>query len=120
MNKNNQKLVPICFVVAIVLFVLILILQCAPQWEEYQSARASVESSERQKSEMQKKISSIEAEKAMADMKMKNLKTIVETSVDSSAENLGMFGNLFENKLLMPARQFDTVKSTQINIQKIK
>ena len=101
MNKNNQKLVPICFVVAIVLFVLILILQCAPQWEEYQSARASVESSERQKSEMQKKISSIEAEKAMADMKMKNLKTIVETSVDSSAENLGMFGNLFENKLLM-------------------
>ncbi len=96
MNRNNQKYVPICYLLAIVIFGVVLYMFCQPKFEEYSQAKNSVSSSQKQKAELEQKLKRIESEKALSDMKMKNLKTIVETNVDSSASNLGMFGNLFE------------------------
>lgn len=96
MNKNNQKYVPICYLLAAIIFFVVLYMFCQPKFEEYNQSKNSASSSERQKTELAEKLKKIESEKALSDMKMKNLKTIVETNVDSSAANLGMFGNLFE------------------------
>ena len=96
MNKTNQKYIPLCYVLAVVLFFGLIYFLCQPKFEEYSSSSSTAKSSEREKEELQKQLKKIEADNALADMKMKNLKTIVETNVDPSAANMGMFGNLFE------------------------
>ena len=97
MNKNNQKLVPLCYVLAVVVFVVIIYLLCVPKFDEYNQSQNTATASTKEKDALEQKLKMLEIEKATADMKMKNLKTIVETNVDPSAANMGMFGNLFES-----------------------
>lgn len=115
MNRKNQKYIPICYVLAVVIFFGIIYLLCQPKFDEYNQSQNSSVSSTKERDSLEQKLKKLESEKAIADMKMKNLKTIVETNVDPSAANMGMFGNLFEtiitkarsNGLLIRAISYD-------------
>ncbi len=96
MNKNNQSLVPFCYVGAFILFFVVLWVICHQKFEDYSASSTALSSSQKESKALSDKKDKIESERALADMKMKNLKTIVETNVDPSVGNLGMFGNLFE------------------------
>lgn len=96
MNRANQKYVPVCYVLAVVIFCALIYSLCQPKFNDFSSSQSTTKSSEKEKEELAKKLKKIEADNALASMKMKNLKTIVETNVDPSAANMGMFGNLFE------------------------
>ncbi len=96
MNKVNQKYVPLCYVLAVVIFFAVIYFFCQGKFDEYNQAKNSLASSSKEREQLEKQIKQIEADEALAAMKMKNLKTIVETNVDPSAANMGMFGNLFE------------------------
>ena len=99
MNSSNQKYVPFVYLAAILFFLAIVYFACMPRIEEYSSAKSNMDNTKLQKENLQKQYSEIESKQALAEMKMKNIKTIVETNVSSADENLAMFGNMFEQIL---------------------
>ncbi len=99
MNSSNQKYVPFVYLAAFLFFLAIVYFACMPRIEEYSSAKSNMDNTKLQKENLQKQYSEIESKQALAEMKMKNIKTIVETNVSSADENLAMFGNMFEQIL---------------------
>ena len=85
MNKKNKQLVPICFALAILLFFIISFVAIKPKYEEFNEMqiRANKNNNERE---------TLEAE----NIKLKSLKPIYESNLEPATENLGIFGNMFE------------------------
>ena len=113
MNNSNQKYVPFVYAAAVLLGLLVLWFIVYPKWNEYQAAKENAASSAREKESLQQQVNDIESKQALDEMKMKNIKTIVETNVSSSDENLAMFGNMFEQIL-------GKVQSNGIHIRSIE
>ena len=113
MNSSNQKYVPFIYIIAVIILIMLSIMLIKPKWEEYSSAKKSESTLKQEKESYQTQMKDIESKQALMEMKMKNIKTIVETNVSSSDENLAMFGNMFEQILAK-------VQSNGIHIRSIE
>ena len=116
MNNKNQKLVPICLLAAVLIMVAILYARCWPKIEEIQSTKQSVAESTRTRETLKNQMDDLESQRALNDMKMKNLKTIVETNVSSNVENLGIFGNLFETIVSKAQKNGLLIRAIEYNL----
>lgn len=97
MNKKNKQLVPICFALAILLFFIIIFVVVKPKYEEYSEMQIRATKNDFERQSLEEQIKKIDEQKEAENLKLKSLKPIYETNLDSSTENLGMFGNMFED-----------------------
>lgn len=97
MNKRNKQLVPICFALAVLLFFIIVFVVVKPKYEEYAEMQIRATKNDFERQTLEEKIKKIDAEKEAENLKLKSLKPIYESNLDPATENLGMFGNMFED-----------------------
>ena len=96
MNKKNKQLVPICFALAALLFFVIIFVVLKPKYEEFAEMKLRDSKNNVERESLEEKIKKIDAEKEAENLKLKSLKPIYESTLESSTENLGIFGNMFE------------------------
>ena len=96
MNKRNKQLVPICFALAALLFFVIIFIVIKPKYEEFSEMRIRSNKNSVERETLEEKIRKLDAEKEAENTKLKSLKPIYESKLDSATENLGVFGNMFE------------------------
>ncbi len=96
MNKKNKQLVPICFALAALLFFVIIFVVLKPKYEEFAEMKLRASKNNVERESLEEKIKKIDAEKEAENLKLKSLKPIYESTLESSTENLGIFGNMFE------------------------
>lgn len=115
MNKRNKKLVPAIFLIAFGIFILIVCFTVAPKFEEYQEAQLKNSKINVDRENLEDQITKIKAEQEQEDIKMQSLKTVYKSEIESSSDNLGMFGNMFDeiiklaqnNSLLIRSIEYD-------------
>lgn len=120
MNKRNKQIVPICFALAILLFFLITFIVIKPKYEEFNEIKLRADKNNLERETLEEKIKKIDAEKEAENIKLKSLKPIYESNLESSTENLGVFGNMFEeiirkaqkNGLLIRSIEYDMRPAT--------
>ena len=96
MNKKNKQLVPICFALAILLFFIISFIAIKPKYEEFNEMQIRANKNNNERETLEAKIKKIDAEKEAENIKLKSLKPIYESNLEPATENLGIFGNMFE------------------------
>ena len=96
MNKKNKQLVPICFALAALLFFVIIFVVLKPKYEEFAEMKLRASKNNVERESLEEKIKKLDAEKEAENLKLKSLKPIYESTLESSTENLGIFGNMFE------------------------
>lgn len=115
MNKKNKQLVPAIFALSALIFVLIVFFTISPKFEEYQEAKLKYSKINNDRETLEDQISKIKTEQEQEDIKMQSLKTIYKSEVESNNDNLGMFGNMFDeiiknaqkNGLLIRSIEYD-------------
>ena len=70
---------------------------CKPKIEEYSAIRAEVEKKSAERQKLEEQIQKEEAYKQEQEIKLKALKPIYKSDVVTTTENLGVFGNMFED-----------------------
>lgn len=115
MNKRNKQLVPAIFALAILLFFVIVFFVLNPKFEEYNEAKIKYAKINDDREDLEDKITKIKAEQEQENIKMQSLKTVYKSEVESSSDNLGMFGDMFDeiiknaqhNGLLIRSIEYD-------------
>lgn len=96
MNKKNQQLVPAVLLVALLILVGIVFFAIKPKWEEFNEEKVRIEGEQATRTKLESDLNQIETQKREQEMKLKSLKPIYESAIDSQNEHLGIFGNMFE------------------------
>ncbi len=115
MNKRNKKLVPAVFALSTLIFILIVFFTINPKFEEYQEAQIKNSKINVDRENLEDQITKIKAEQEQEDIKMQSLKTVYKSEIESSNDNLGMFGSMFDdiiklaqnNSLLIRSIEYD-------------
>lgn len=115
MNKKNKQLVPIIFIASILIFALIVFFAVSPKFEEYQEAQIKYSKMNVDRDKLEDQISQIKSEQEQENIKLQSLKTVYQAEIESSNDNLGMFGNMFDeiiknaqkNGLLIRSIEYD-------------
>ncbi len=102
--KKNKQLVPICFIAAAIIFIVILVFMCKPKWDEYNGENSKLIKNTLKLQENEAKAKMLESNEEEENIKLKSLKPIFESNVDSSNENLKVFGDMFE-EIIKKAQQ---------------
>lgn len=105
MNKKYQQFVPLSFILAAILVVVVLFLMCKPKIEELNSLWAEASKNSKQEHELEEQVKQNEAAQQAKDIKLRALKPIYESKVKASTQNLGVFGTMFD----------DVIKIAQVN-----
>jgi hypothetical protein len=96
-----------------------------PKFQEYNEYNVRVDKNNFERKELEEQIKKIESQKEEENIKLQALKPIYASEVDSSADNLGMFGNMFEDiiryaqndGLLIRSIEYDLRPSTDLIYQ---
>lgn len=96
MNKRNQQLVPLIVALAVLIFAGTLFVVLKPKFEEYNDAKRRIENDRAARVKLEADLSKIEIKNKEQEVKLKAIKPIYESAIDSQNENLGIFGNMFE------------------------
>lgn len=115
MNKRNKQLVPVIFVLSILLFAFIVFFTINPKFEEYKEAQLKNSKINVDRDNLEDQITKIKAEQEQENIKLQSLKTVYESQVNSTSDNLGMFGSMFDeiiknaqhNGLLIRSIEYD-------------
>lgn len=118
MNKKNKQFVPLCFPIAILIFVVILVLVCKPKLDEYQEIQIRSAKNKVEREDLEAKIQKIEDAKKEEQLKLQSLKPIYESSVNNSSnESLGMFGNMFEDIINIAQKNGLLIRSIEYDMR---
>lgn len=120
MNNKNKQLVPICFLTAIIIFILIVFTVLRNKWDEYTEAKEMAERSTRELKALEEQDNKTQQLREQNEMKLRSIKQIYQSNLDSENENLGMFGTMFEdiikriqyNRLLIRSIEYDMHPAT--------
>ena len=120
MNNKNKQLVPICFLTAIIIFILIVFTVLRNKWDEYTEAKEMAERSTRELKALEEQDNKTQQLREQNEMKLRSIKQIYQSNLDSENENLGMFGTMFEdiikriqyNGLLIRSIEYDMHPAT--------
>lgn len=96
MNKKNKQLVPICFIAAVLIFAVIVFTISRSKLEEYSEIKAQLLKNSIEEKNLEEHVNKLEVAQKEEELKLKSLKSIYESNLDSSDETLGVFGNMFE------------------------
>ncbi len=116
MNKKIKNLVPLCFLAAVIVFILIIVFVCKPKFEEFGDAQRKSLNSAKEREKLESESRKAEAEKQAENMKLKSIKTVYETDLNSSTENLGIFGRMFEEIIKKAQQNGLLIRSIEYNM----
>ncbi len=116
MNKNFNKLVPYCIVAAILAFVIIIFLICKTKIGEYNDIKGKSIRSSLEKQKLEAESKQIEAERQAETMKLKAIKPIYETELNTNTENLGVFGKMFDEIIKKVQQNGLLIRSIEYNM----
>ncbi len=105
MNKKNKQIVPLCFLIAIVVFFAILYTMSSAIFEEYKNANDSQSAVKAEFENYKIKYDQSKEKKEKDEIQLQSIKPVYETTENSDNENLGVFGTMFE----------DIIKKAQYN-----
>lgn len=96
MNKKNKQYVPLCFLAAVILFVVILFVMVKQPYEEYSelSSRSVRQGIELQN--LEKRIGEVETANEQDELKLKSIKPVYEAK-GTNSNNLAIYGTMFED-----------------------
>ena len=120
MNKKLKQIVPLCFVIAIVVAVAVIYTILSPVFEEYNNVTTSKTAINVEHQTNKDKYEQSQAELKKEEIQMQSIKQVYETSENSSVENLGVLGTMFEdiidkarkNGLLIRSIEYDMHPAT--------
>lgn len=104
MDKNKQ-IVSLCYLVAIVVFVAIVYVMVSTSFEEYKNISDSQSAVNAEFQSYKSQYEQSKEKKAKDEIQLQSIKPVYETSENSTNENLGVFGTMFE----------DIIKKAQYN-----
>ncbi len=98
MNKQLKKqIVPLCILVSVIIFVAVLYFGVKPLVDKYNEAKIQQQNAAREEQELAEKDKQMKEENTKEEMKLKAIKQIYQANQNATGENLGMFGNMFED-----------------------
>ncbi len=98
MNKQLKKqIIPLCILVSVLIFIGIVFSTVKPLIEEFNNAKNDKANAEQQARELEEQDKILKEKNTKEEMKLRSIKQIYETNQASANENLGMFGNMFED-----------------------
>lgn len=97
MNKRNKQIVPLCFLIAVVIFAAILYTMISTSYEEYKNTKDSKNVVEAQFKTAKDQYEQSKVQKEKDQIQLQSIKPVYETKEDSTTENLGVFGTMFED-----------------------
>lgn len=127
MNKQIKKqLAPLCILVSVIIFAAVLFFTVKPLFESFSEAKTQRENAEREEKELAEKDRLLKEEAAKEEMRLKAIKPIYQSDLQSDAENLGMFGSMFEdiirrvqyNGLYIRSIEYDLKPASDLLFQK--
>ncbi len=115
MNKKNKQLIPLCFVIAVVLFFGLIYTTVSSTFEEYKNTGTSGNVVDAQLNKAKSEFNDSVKQKKENETQMQSIKQVFETKENSDGENLGAFGTMFEdiikliqsNSLLIRSIEYD-------------
>lgn len=136
MNKKNNQYVPICFIVAFLIGLAMIVMLVQPAWNEYSEVSSSKIKADSELANLNERIDKEKKRLAEEEMNLKSIKQIYEATIDSS-ENLAAYGPMFDeivklaqsNELFIRSIEYDTKPadsaiynnfSEQYNVCKLK
>ncbi len=119
MNKKYQQFVPVCLIVAAVLIIVGIISICRPKIEEYGDMRDELERNNATKQKLEEQVRKEEADKQAQEIKLRALKPIYKTTVNSTSESLGIFGNMFEDIIKTAQSNGLLIRSIEYNMRPV-
>ncbi len=118
MNKRNKQIVPLCFLIAIVIFAVILFLVCKPKIDEYQEIQIRSAKNKIEREDLEARIQKIEDAEKEEKLKLQSLKPIYESPAsNTSNENLGIFGNMFEDIINIAQKNGLLIRSIEYDMR---
>lgn len=105
MNKKNKQIVPLCFLIAVIVFFAITYIMVSSSVEEYKNANDSQTAVKAEFENYQNKYNQSKEQKAKDEQQLQTIKPVYESTENSENENLGVFGTMFE----------DIIKKAQYN-----
>ena len=116
MNKKFNQYVPFIFIIALVLIGVIVFMGTKDVLAEYSEAREAVQNYERKVQEKEKEVGALDSQIRQEQMKLQSIKPVYESGVDSSTQNLGIYGNMFENLVKRAQSNGLMIRSIEYNM----
>lgn len=116
MNKKYQQFVPWSLVFAAVVVLVVLFFVSKPKIEEYNNVRLEVAQNNEQRKKLEEQIKQEESEKQAQEIKLRALKPIFKSKVKGN-ENLGVFGDMFENIIKVAQSNGLLIRSIEYNMK---
>lgn len=117
MNKKNKQLVPAIFALSILIFALIVFFTLGPKFEEYNEAQIKNTKINVDRENLEDQVSKIKAEQEQEDIKMQSLKTVYKSEIESSSDNLGMFGSMFDEIIKLAQNNSLRIRSIEYDMR---
>ena len=116
MNKKFNQYVPLVFIIALVLIGVIVFMCTKDVLAEYSEAREAVQNYERKVQEKEKEVGALDSQIRQEQMKLQSIKPVYESGIDSSTQNLGIYGNMFENLVKRAQSNGLMIRSIEYNM----
>ena len=116
MNKNLNQYVPLVGIGAIILAVVMIIVFTKDLLTEFNESKAAISDYERQVQAKEKEINAIDTAIEEEKLKLKSLKPVYESEIDSTSENLGIYGDMFEKLVKGAQRNGLMIRSIEYNM----
>ncbi|MCD7739729.1 MAG: hypothetical protein LUH11_00045 [Candidatus Gastranaerophilales bacterium] len=116
MNKKFNQYVPICIILAIVVCIVIIFVICSTKYNEYNEAKTKSVRNSLEREKLEREAKSAEEEKQAEAMKLKSIKPIYETDINSTTENLSVFGKMFEEIIKKAQQDGLLIRSIEYNM----
>ena len=116
MNKNLNQYVPLVGIGAIILAVVMIIVFTKDLLTEFNESKSAISDYERQVQAKEKEINAIDTAIEEEKLKLKSLKPVYESEIDSTSENLGIYGDMFEKLVKGAQRNGLMIRSIEYNM----
>ena len=97
MNKKSKQIVPLCFLIAIIIFIAIVYTMISSSFEEYQSAVESNTIIQTDYENSQNQYNKVQEQKQKDELQLQSIKPVYETTEGIIDDNLSVFGTMFED-----------------------
>lgn len=116
MNKSLNQYVPLIGIGAVILAFAVVFFCTKDIITEYNESKEAITNYEREVQEKEREVSQIDALAEQEKLKLKSLKPVFETDLDSENENLGIYGDMFEKLVKGAQRNGLMIRSIEYNM----
>ncbi len=97
MNKKNNQLVPVIFLISIVIFLAIVIFACKSSFETFSSSQLSYDRKARELKQYEEQYSKEKEKIAQEEIQLNSIKPVYKTNMNGTSDNMSTFGTMFDD-----------------------